>query len=57
MKTKTLLPALIALVLAALPRAHAANAPLPRSTPEAQGISSQAISSLVARPAPEKQAN
>ena len=47
MKTRQLLSALIALVLAALPRTHAANAPLPRSTPEAQGISSQAILDFV----------
>ena len=47
MKTRKLLSALIALVLAALPRTHAANAPLPRSTPEAQGISSQAILDFV----------
>jgi CubicO group peptidase (beta-lactamase class C family) len=33
--------------LAALPSAHAAKMPLPRSTPEAQGISSQAIGDFV----------
>src|SRR5581483_3586269 len=43
MKNPPLLSALIALYLASMFRAHAATVPLPRSTPEAQGISSQAI--------------
>jgi CubicO group peptidase (beta-lactamase class C family) len=44
MKDRSLFPAwIVAIFLAAIPRAHAANMPLPRSTPEAQGISSQAI--------------
>ena len=47
MKNKILLSPLIALFLAAMPHAHAANIPLPRSTPEAQGISSQAILDFV----------
>ncbi len=48
MKNRSLLPALIiAIVLPALPRARAATQPLPRSTPEAQGISSQAICDFV----------
>ncbi len=48
MKTTSLLSAsIIAILLAAIPRARAAM-PLPRSTPEAQGISSQAISDFVA---------
>ena len=34
---------IVATFLAALPCAHAANMPLPRSSPEAQGVSSQAI--------------
>ncbi|HEV3415975.1 MAG TPA: serine hydrolase [Pirellulales bacterium] len=38
---------IVAIVLAAIPRAHAANMPLPRSTPEAQGISSQAVRDFV----------
>ncbi|MEO8351317.1 MAG: serine hydrolase [Chthoniobacteraceae bacterium] len=46
MKFTSLLLALIALPPAAIHRAHAAD-PLPRSTPEAQGISSQAILSFV----------
>jgi CubicO group peptidase (beta-lactamase class C family) len=33
----------IAILLATIPCSHAANMPLPRSTPEAQGLSSQAI--------------
>src|SRR5882757_9689192 len=36
-------PLIVASFLAAIAGAHAANMPLPRSTPEAQGISSQAI--------------
>jgi CubicO group peptidase (beta-lactamase class C family) len=48
MKNRSLLSALIvAIVFAAIPRGHAANIPLPRSTPEAQGISSQAIRDFV----------
>jgi len=43
MKKRSLLSALIsAILLAPIPRAHAAL-PLPRSTPEAQGVSSQAV--------------
>ena len=37
----------IVVILLAIPRAHAANVPLPRSTPEAQGISSQAVRDCV----------
>src|SRR5665213_2239670 len=49
MKNRSLVPALIAaLFLATMGRAHAVNMPLPRSTPEAQGISSQAICDYVA---------
>ncbi|HEV2969020.1 MAG TPA: serine hydrolase [Pirellulales bacterium] len=48
MNNRSLLSVLIvAIVLAAIPRAHAAKMPLPRSTPEAQGISSQAIRDFV----------
>src|SRR5438270_9521811 len=48
MKTRSLLSALlIALSLAAASRAPALDAPLPRSTPEAQGISSQAVLEFV----------
>jgi CubicO group peptidase (beta-lactamase class C family) len=47
MQNRSLRSALIiAIFLAAIPRARAAN-PLPRSTPEAQGISSQAIHDYV----------
>ena len=42
MKYRSLFSALISATFS-LPGAHAANLPLPRSTPEAQGISSQAI--------------
>jgi CubicO group peptidase (beta-lactamase class C family) len=49
MKNKSLLSALIvAIFLAAIQRAHAANMPLPRSTPEAQGLSSKAVCDFVA---------
>ena len=34
---------IVASSISAIPHAHAVNQPLPRSTPEAQGISSQAI--------------
>ena len=37
----------VAILLAVLPRAYAADAPLPRSTPEAQGVSSQAVLDFV----------
>jgi CubicO group peptidase (beta-lactamase class C family) len=37
----------IAVLFSTLPLAHTANMPLPRSTPEAQGISSQAICDFV----------
>ena len=48
MKTRSLLsPWIVVISLAAIPYAHAANMPLPRSTPEAQGISSQAIRDFV----------
>jgi CubicO group peptidase (beta-lactamase class C family) len=48
MKHGLLLCALLgAIFLAAIPRAHANNLPMPRSTPEAQGISSQAIRDFV----------
>lgn len=40
-------PAVIAILLAAIPHLNAAEIPLPRSTPEAQGISSQAILDFV----------
>ena len=49
MKTRSLLsPLIVVIVLAAIPYAHAANMPLPRSTPEAQGVSSRAICAFVA---------
>ena len=48
MKNRSLLSALIVtIILSAIRHAHAANMPLPRSTPEAQGISSQAIHDFV----------
>jgi CubicO group peptidase (beta-lactamase class C family) len=48
MKSRSLpLALIVAIFLAAIPRAHAANMPLPRSTPEAQGISSQAVRDFV----------
>ncbi len=48
MKIRSLLSALIVpIFLAGLLRTHAADMPLPRSTPEAQGISSQAIRDYV----------
>src|SRR5947208_15253186 len=44
MKDRWLFSALIALIVfVAVPRANAAKMPLPRGTPEAQGISSHAI--------------
>lgn len=49
MKSIPLLSAwLAALFLGMSPRVYAASLPLPRSTPEAQGISSQAIREYVA---------
>lgn len=48
MKTKSLLSAwIVAVLLAPIPEAHAASLPLPRSTPEAQGISSRAVDDYV----------
>jgi CubicO group peptidase (beta-lactamase class C family) len=48
MKARSLFSSLIiAILLAAIPCAHAVNLPLPRSTPEAQGISSQAVREFV----------
>ena len=47
MKSRSLLFAFIVLLPAAMPSALAVNAPLPRSTPEAQGVSSQAILDFV----------
>ena len=48
MKSRLLLSALIgAAFLAASPHSQAANMPLPRSAPEAQGLSSQAICDFV----------
>jgi hypothetical protein len=47
MKNKSLLFVFSALVMVARRGAHAANVPLPRSTLEAQGISSQAILNFV----------
>ena len=48
MNFKSLLSTLIvATVLAAAPCAQAVNLPLPRSTPEAQGISSEAIRNFI----------
>src|SRR6266480_3581370 len=47
---KTTLPlstTMVAILFASLPLAQAANMPLPRSTPEAQGILSQAIRDFV----------
>ncbi len=37
----------VVVFLAAAPYAHAGNAPLPRSTPEAQGVSSEAIGAFI----------
>ncbi|HEX3720481.1 MAG TPA: serine hydrolase [Verrucomicrobiae bacterium] len=48
MKNSSLLSAfIVAISFAAVPGAHAAGEPLPRSTPEAQGISSHAILDFV----------
>src|SRR3954465_1511475 len=47
MINRLLLFAILALLLTPMPRARAASAPLPRSTPEAQGISSQAVLDFV----------
>ena len=47
MNKTSFLPTMAAILLIAMPRAHAVNDPLPRSTPEAQGISSQAILDFV----------
>src|SRR6266550_350123 len=47
MKNRSLVSALVAPFFAAMPVAQAGNIPLPRSTPEAQGISSQAIVDFV----------
>ncbi|MDB6023406.1 MAG: Beta-lactamase class [Pedosphaera sp.] len=48
MPNRALLSRFIVVVfLAAIPRVHAVNLPLPRSTPEAQGVSSQAIREFV----------
>ncbi len=47
MKNPRPLPALFALILAAVPRLHAADVSLPRSTPEAQGVPSQAVLDFV----------
>jgi CubicO group peptidase (beta-lactamase class C family) len=47
MRNELLLSSLIVTTLAAVPGAQAANMPLPRSTPEAQGISSQAVCDFV----------
>jgi hypothetical protein len=38
---------IVATFLAAIPGAGAADVPLPRSTPEAQGVSSQAIGDFI----------
>src|SRR5207244_189429 len=47
LKTVAATPAVIALLLAAVGPLHGADIPLPRSTPEAQDISSQAILDFV----------
>jgi hypothetical protein len=48
MKARSIVSAwIVALCLAAAPLARAADTPLPRSTPEAQGISSQAVREFV----------
>jgi CubicO group peptidase (beta-lactamase class C family) len=48
MKNSSLVTAsIVALLLAAMPHARAAHIPLPRSTPEAQGVSSQAVRDYV----------
>lgn len=47
MKSRILFSILLVLLFAPMPAAQAANMPLPRSTPEAQGISSQAIIDFV----------
>src|SRR5688572_17181739 len=46
MKSLLSLSALVALTLAIAPHVHAAQ-PLPRSTPEAQGISSNAVADFI----------
>lgn len=47
MKSRLFLPLGIVLLIGAVPRMRAASDPLPRSTPEAEGISSQAIVDFV----------
>ena len=47
MKNKLPLPVFCALSLAVVPRLSAADAPLPRSTPEAQGVPAQAVLAFV----------
>jgi CubicO group peptidase (beta-lactamase class C family) len=47
MKTTPLISAIIAIVLSTVAESRAAGGPLPRSTPEAQGISSQAVLDFV----------
>ena len=47
LKLRLLFSAAIALLVGALPSAHAADSSLPRSTPEAEGMSSQAIVDFV----------
>ena len=47
MESKSLLTAAIASLILVGPTLHAADQPLPRSTPEAEGISSQAIAEFV----------
>src|SRR4051812_31357612 len=41
-------PLVLTILMITAPRAFSADAPLPRSTPEAQGISSQAVREFVA---------
>jgi CubicO group peptidase (beta-lactamase class C family) len=47
MKNRLLLALFVLLLITAVTRAHAVSDPLPRSTPEAEGISSQAILDFV----------
>ena len=47
MKSRSVLPLFVLLLFTAAPWAHATSDPLPRSTPEAEGVSSQAILDFV----------
>jgi hypothetical protein len=47
MKSRLFLPLGIVLLLGSVPRVRGASDPLPRSTPEAEGVSSRAIVDFV----------